>query len=388
MSGDIIYTLKIKRLFMKSLSKFKVIEQGNSKIICFFDRLDAKSVSGLWQDIKKSVGNPAGLILDLEKVEYFDSAGAMLVSYLKSFARNRGIKNISVINCRPEFSSLIDLAESVDLVKSRIFEPEKFSFVETKGKQVSDLLRETKEFISYTGEITWALIQSLLHPGSIRWKSTFLIAERSGVDALPIVVLISFIVGLVMAFQAAVPMKMFGAELYVANLIGIAMVRELGPLMTAIVLAGRSSSAFAAEIGTMRINEEIDALSVMGIDPIKFLIVPRVIASTFITPLLTIFANLVGIAGGAVVLISMGYPVIAYYNQIVSFVGWNDFAGGIIKCLVFGLLIAATGCIRGYQTQSGPSAVGISTTKAVVTGIVLVAVFDGIFSIIYYSLGI
>jgi phospholipid/cholesterol/gamma-HCH transport system permease protein len=208
------------------------------------------------------------------------------------------------------------------------------------------------------------------------------------VDALPIVALISFIVGLVMAFQAAVPMRMFGAELYVANLIGIAMVRELGPLMTAIVLAGRSASAFAAEIGTMRINEEIDALTVMGLDPVRFLIVPRVIAATLITPLLTIFSNLVGILGGALVITSMGYPIVSYYNQIASFVEWNDFAGGMVKCFVFGILIATAGCIRGYQTLSGPSAVGISTTRAVVTGIILIAVFDGIFSIVYYVLGV
>ena len=191
-----------------------------------------------------------------------------------------------------------------------------------------------------------------------------------------------------MAFQAAIPMKMFGAELYVSNLIGIAMIRELGPLMTAIVLAGRSSSAFAAEIGTMRINEEIDALTVMGIDPIKFLIVPRIIASVVITPLLTIFSNLVGILGGALVITSMGYPIIAYYNQIAAFVKWNDFTGGMLKCIVFGLLIAISGCIRGYQTQSGSSAVGISTTRAVVTGIVLIAIFDGMFSITFYYLGI
>lgn len=158
--------------------------------------------------------------------------------------------------------------------------------------------------------------------------------------------------------------------------------------MTAIVLAGRSSSAFAAEIGTMRINEEIDALTVMGLDPVKFLIVPRIIASTLITPLLTIFANLMGILGGALVITSMGHPIIAYYNQIASFVTWTDFAGGLIKCFVFGILIAASGCIRGYQTQSGPSAVGISTTRAVVTGIVLIAIFDGIFSIIYFYLGV
>jgi phospholipid/cholesterol/gamma-HCH transport system permease protein len=238
------------------------------------------------------------------------------------------------------------------------------------------------------GQITRALIHAFFHPVSVRWKDALLTAERSGVNALPIVTLISFIVGLVMAFQSAMPMKMFGAEIYVANLIGIAMVRELGPLMTAIILAGRSGSAFAAEIGTMKINEEIDALSTMGLDPVRFLMVPRIIAAVFITPLLTIFSNFVGIMGGSIVLLSMGYPAVTYYSQVVSFVTWIDFTGGLVKCFVFGILIAASGCIRGIETQSGPGAVGASTTSAVVTGITLIAVFDGIFSVLFYCLGI
>ncbi len=375
---------------MKSLTQLTVLKKDNSTTICLAGRLDAQSVTGLWRDVIKKipVNKAARLTLDLEKVEYLDSAGAMFVCHFKRFASNKGINKIYFSNLKPEYSSLIELAGSITREDSLIFLPEKLTFFETKGKQVSDLLKGTKEFISYIGEIFWALVQSLLRPKTIRWSDTFLIAERSGVDALPIVALISFIVGLVMAFQAAIPMKMFGAELYVSNLIGIAMIRELGPLMTAIVLAGRSSSAFAAEIGTMRINEEIDALTVMGIDPIKFLIVPRIIASVVITPLLTIFSNLVGILGGALVITSMGYPIIAYYNQIASFVKWNDFTGGMIKCVVFGLLIAISGCIRGYQTQSGSSAVGISTTRAVVTGIVLIAIFDGMFSITFYYLGI
>ena len=375
---------------MKTLPKFTISKENQTTVIAFAARLDAKGASGLLQGItrKISAGNTTNLILDLEKVDYIDTAGAAFICYLETLGKARGFKNISIINLKQAYSTLIDRAKEIRQKNFSKQIPKNLSFVENKGKSVSDFLSETKEFITDTGEIIWALVQSLRHPKQIRWSDTFLIAERSGVDALPIVALISFIVGLVMAFQAAIPMRMFGAEIYVANLIGISMVRELGPLMTAIVLAGRSSSAFAAEIGTMRINEEIDALTVMGLDPVRFLIVPRIIASTFITPLLTIFSNLMGILGGALVVTSMGHPIISYYNQIASFVEWNDFAGGLIKCFVFGILIAATGCIRGYQTQSGPSAVGISTTRAVVTSIILIAVFDGIFSIIYFYLGI
>ncbi len=375
---------------MNFLPQFIVSKDSHGALISIIGRLDAKGASSLWHAITQKISNTdlPNLTLNLEKVNYLDTAGATFIYHIEKLARTRGVKAFFIVNLKQEFSPLIELAKTIKQKDFSNQTPQKLSFVENKGKNLSDTFSETKEFITYIGEITWALIQSLKHPKTIRWADTFLVAERAGVDALPIVALISFIVGLVMAFQAAIPMRMFGAELYVANLIGIAMIRELGPLMTAIVLAGRSSSAFAAEIGTMRINEEIDALTVMGLDPIRFLIVPRVIALTVITPLLTIFSNLVGILGGALVITSLGYPIISYYNQIASFVEWNDFAGGLVKCFVFGILIATSGCIRGYQTQSGPSAVGVSTTRAVVTGIVLIAIFDGIFSIMYYYLGI
>jgi len=166
------------------------------------------------------------------------------------------------------------------------------------------------------------------------------------------------------------------------------MTRELGPIMTAIVLAGRSASAFAAELGTMKVNEEIDALSTMGLDPLRFLVVPRVIAAVVMTPLLTVFAIFLGIIGGAVVLLSLGFPLIAYVNQVLSAITYADFLGGIVKCFVFGVLIAGIGCLRGLQTQTGPSAVGDSTTRAVVSGIILIVVTDGIFSVAYFYLGV
>jgi len=372
------------------MKQWTVSTQDGDTALSLTGRLDAKSAALLLPEGLRIIAETRtpSLVLDLEAVDYMDTAGAAFLCLLENEAGKKGIQNFSMVHLKSGFSTLVNMAKDVRQADFSAQRPEPLSFVENRGKSLLDTLAEAKEFITYTGEITLALFQSLLRPKKIRWADTFLVAERAGVDALPIVALISFIVGLVMAFQAAIPMRMFGAELYVANLIGIAMVRELGPLMTAIILAGRSASAFAAEIGTMRINEEIDALTVMGLDPVKFLIVPRIIAATFITPLLTLFSNLVGILGGAVVITSMGYPFISYYDQIASFVSWGDLTGGLVKCFVFGILIAAAGCIRGYQTESGPSAVGISTTRAVVTGIVLIAVFDGIFSIVYYSLGI
>lgn len=352
-------------------------------------RLDAANAAKIWKQTIDQINSSQiqELNLDLQSVTYLNTAGASFIIDVEQGCLKQN-KAIVISNLDPAYKPILDLARNTQISSSNLITPQPLSFIEQKGKKLADILSDTREFITFVGQITGALFQSMRNPGSIRWADTIKIAERAGVDALPIVALISFIVGLVMAFQAAIPMRMFGAELYVANLIGISMVRELAPLMTAIVLAGRSASAFAAEIGTMRINEEIDALTVMGLDPVRFLIIPRVIASTIMTPLLTIFANLMGMLGGALVILSFGYPIIAYYNQIVTFVGLNDFIGGLVKCFVFGILIAATGCIRGYQTKSGASAVGISTTRAVVSGIILIAVFDGIFSIVYYYLGI
>ncbi|WDP87767.1 MAG: ABC transporter permease [Desulfobacter sp.] len=361
--------------------------ETNTLTLSFSGHLDGPGVASLWKkalDVLKKT-NSQKIKFNLEAVDYLDMAGATFISHLNQLGATMN-KGVLILGLKTEFSPLLKMAAQSYKVQT----PEKgpVSKLSRTGEKLAAVLADVKIFITFIGEITWALVTSLKNPSSIRWAETWMVAERSGVDALPIVALISFILGLVMAFQAAIPMKMFGAEIYVANLIGIAMVRELGPLMTAIVLAGRSASAFAAEIGTMKINEEIDALTVMGMEPVKFLILPRVIAATLITPLLTVFSNLVGILGGALVIISFGYPWIAYYNQVVNFVTWQDLTGGLVKCFVFGLLIAATGCIRGYQTLRGPSAVGDSTTRAVVSSIILVAVFDGIFSIVYYYLGV
>ena len=167
--------------------------------------------------------------------------------------------------------------------------------------------------ISFVGELTSALVKAAFHLRRVRWGETLRIAEAVGVNALPIVALIGFLMGLIMAFQAAIPLRQFGAQIYVANLIGLSILRELGPLMTAIVVAGRSGSAFAAELGTMKVREEIDALITMGLDPVRFLVVTRVIAAVLMTPLLTIFADLIGVLGGSVVLLSLGFSWVTFF---------------------------------------------------------------------------
>lgn len=260
--------------------------------------------------------------------------------------------------------------------------------MEQIGRATVTLWHDVVALIAFVGELCAALGRAARRPGLIRWKDVFLTAELAGVNALPIVALLGFLLGLIMAFQSAIPMREFGADIYVANLIGLSMLRELGPLLTAIILAGRSGSAFAAELGTMKVSEELDALVTMGLEPVDFLVVPRVIAAVVMTPLLAIWAGFLGLIGGAVVMRSLGFPFVTYVIQVESAVTVSDMIGGLSKAFVFGIVVAAIGCLRGLQTRSGASAVGESTTRAVVSGLVLITIVDGVFAVVFYYLGL
>jgi len=191
-----------------------------------------------------------------------------------------------------------------------------------------------------------------------------------------------------MSFQSAIPMQRFGAEIFVANLVSMSLFRELGPLMTAVIIAGRTASSFAAEIGTMKVSEEIDAIKTMGLSPLEFLVIPRLIAAIIISPMLTTFFNLAGLIGSAVVMMSFQYPFITFVNQVLSAVKNLDMLGGLFKATVFGSVIAAIGCYHGLNTSTGASSVGEATTRSVVNGIISIAILDGIFSVLFYYLGI
>jgi phospholipid/cholesterol/gamma-HCH transport system permease protein len=245
-----------------------------------------------------------------------------------------------------------------------------------------------RALLEFAGELAVAILRAARRPRSVRWSNAWLTAEQAGVDGLPIIALVGFLLGLILAFEAGIAMRRFGAEIFVANLLAISMLRELGPLVTAIILAGRTGSAFAAELGTMKVGEEIDALITMGLEPVRFLVLPRVLAAVTMTPLLTVFANLFGLIGGAVVMQSMGFPLVTYVNQILSAVEMKDFLVGLFKSLVYGIVVAAIGCLRGLQTTTGASAVGQSTTSAVVSGIILIAIVDGVFAVVLNALGL
>ena len=213
--------------------------------------------------------------------------------------------------------------------------------------------------------------------------------QECGAQALPIVTLISFLVGLILAFVGAVQLKQFGAQIYVANLVGLGMAREMGAMMTAIIMAGRTGAAFAAQLGTMRVNQEIDALTTLGIAPMQYLVLPRMLALMLMMPLLCLYADLVGIVGGAVVGITMlDLGIVEYFNQTQQALSVTDFVLGLIKSVVFGVLVAIAGCLRGMQCGNSSAAVGNAATSAVVTGIVFIVVSDSILTVLYDVLGV
>lgn len=277
---------------------------------------------------------------------------------------------------------LLELASAVPekkTYKETVREP----FLSRIGASAINFKRSVDEVLAFIGDIFLAFIRLLQGKARFRRSDLSLIIQDCGAQALPIVSLISFLVGLILAFVGAVQLKMFGAQIYVADLVGIAMVREMGAMMTGIIMAGRTGAAFAAQLGTMQVNEEIDALTTMGISPMEFLVLPRMLALVLMMPLLCLYADLVGILGGVVVGIGMlDLSFTQYFHQTQAALDLTNFALGIFKGTFYGILIALFGCLRGIQCGRSASAVGIAATSAVVTAIVAIIVSDGIFAVI------
>ncbi len=220
----------------------------------------------------------------------------------------------------------------------------------------------------------------------IRWHLTFVQMERIGVHSIPIVCIISFCVGLIIAMQSAYQLARFGATIFVADLVGVAVTRELGPLITAIIIAGRSGSAIAAEIGTMKVAEEIDALETMALNPVNFLIVPRTLAMLLVLPCLTVLADFVGIAGGFVLAVTnLKIPFIAYFNETAQAILLKDFLTGLVKSVFFAVIIAQIGAYQGFNVEGGAEGVGKSTTASVVVSIFMIILADLVFTTLFYS---
>lgn len=351
----------------------------------FWGRLDAPRSSALLRELDAFFrkGAPSSLSVDLSRVTYLDDFGALVLVELKNMMAGAN-RSFRIQNPGREIQELLHIFHFDSLGASTVLSKKQTPGILVRfGDAALRHADDMKYLVSFIGSVCLALVHICIHPKSLRTEETFSYMQKTGVDALPIVSLISFLLGLIMAFMSAVQLKQFGANIYVASLVSLAMVRELGPIMTAIIVAGRSGSAFAAEIGTMKISEEVDALYTMGFDPTRFLVLPKLIASVVVVPLLTLFSNLFAILGGLLVGVSMlDLTMSSYMAQTLKTLSLFDFTLGLIKSVVFALLIAWIGCLRGFQVRGGAAAVGKATTSAVVSSIFLIVFTDSVFSVI------
>lgn len=264
---------------------------------------------------------------------------------------------------------------------------EKLDVLSQIGKDTVFFGNSIKDALTFIGEVCAALLNALHHPKEFRLKEILKVSMETGTNAVGIVCLIGFLMGIIIAFETALVAQIFGAVIFVVNGIGVALTRELGPLMTAILFAGRSGSAFAAQLGTQKVNEELNALTTFGLDPVHFLVVPRIVASTLILPLLSVFATLIGVLGGGLIMLMYDITFTQFYVQLIGATSVADVLFGIVKSAVFGFVISLIGCYCGLRTGAGAAAVGLSTTRAVVLSIVWIVLIDGTAALLMNRLG-
>lgn len=323
--------------------------------------------------------------IDLGGVERLDTVGAWLIHRLR-----RDGSGIALVNVTPDQMALIEAVAAADQ-PCRI-RPEPIPFWERElgrvGAYMVEFARTTGAGLAFIGEALIAGWRAMTSRRGLRWNSVSLQVERTGVDALGIIGLMSFLIGIVLAQQGAVQLAQFGADVFVINLVGRATFRELGILLTAIMVAGRSASAFAAQIGSMKLAEEVDAMRTMGLDPMELLVLPRVVALVLVMPLLAFYASVLAVTGGGLFAwVSLDIPPATFVQRLREVVPMTDFWIGISKAPVFGAVIAIVGCFQGFQVSGNAESVGLRTTLAVVQAIFLVIVLDAFFAVFYSALG-
>ena len=331
---------------------------------------------------------PQRLSFDTAQLTHWDSGLLAFLTQASEICRARGIVEDRT-SLPVGLRRLLELAEAVPEKKGARSKVARISFFERAGNVTLGYGLSVGEFLAFLGELSIAF--GKFFRGKARYRKVDLLEaiQQCGANAVGIVTLISFLVGVILAFMGAVQLSQFGAAIYVADLVGIGMVREMGAMMTAIIMSGRTGAAFAAKLGTMKVTQEIDALTTMGISPLEFLVLPRVLALVLMMPLLCLYADFVGIIGGAFVGVSMlELAARSYFQETISTLTFTNLLGGLVKATVYGALIGVAGCLRGFQCGTSSSAVGDATTQAVVTSIVMVVVACGIFAVVFNVLKI
>ena len=360
---------------------------GNESVLALAGTFDVASAAAARIELADRLAGAGvtALSVDASGIDRGDMSGMALLYELAEGRLVPGVR-ATIRGLRPEFQTLLAAFPAPDALADLEAAPERRRIFDQVGAATLSMLTDLRAQMTFLGGIVLGFGAALRRPRAMRWREVGVVFEKAGVNALPIVSLISLLMGLVIAFEAAQPLEMFGAQIFIANMIGLVMIREFSPIFTAIIFAGRSGSAFAAEIGTMKVNEELNALETMGLDPLRFLVIQRVFAGTMLMPVLAAYSMVWGVLGGIFVMMAMGFPFAQIWTQLVGALGIWDVIVGISKSFVFGAIIAGLGCLRGMQTKEGPNAVGDSTTRAVVAGILMIIIVDAVYSVLTYVL--
>ena len=345
-------------------------------------------IDDLARDLDATTPVPTALTLDCAGLTDWDSG---LVAYLlgaRDLAMQRNLP-MDEVGLPDGVRGLLRLATAVPDRSGGKPAALHGGFLREVGSEALELVRSTGEIMAFLGEVALSLRRLIRGQARLRRADLWLAIQEAGAQALPIVSMVSFLVGMILAYVGAQQLAKFGARIFVADLVGLATVIQMGALVTAIVLAGRTGAAYAAHIGTMQVNEEVDALSTLGLSPMDFLVLPRMLALVLMTPLLTVYSDLMGILGGALVGVLVGgISPTEYLNQTQAAIGWNHIIQGLISATFYGAIVAVSGCLRGMQCGRSAAAVGQATTSAVVTAIVFIVIAAAVLTVVFNAMGL
>jgi phospholipid/cholesterol/gamma-HCH transport system permease protein len=357
------------------------VDAGSDRLALRFEgAFPAEVIPAMQARVRELAGRDAGPVeLDLSGVERMDGSTMAVLLDLRA-----ELPSARVVGARDAVARLYELYEAAGRRPTGRAAPRPQPALEQIGRAVAGFGDGVNGALDYLGSPLAAAAGTVRRPGTINWGDVGRLMERAGADGLPIVVMITFLVGMVTAFQAIVQLQQFGADIFVADLVALSVARELGPLMTAIIVAGRSGAAFSAELGTMAVSEEIDALRTLGLSPYGFLVYPRIVALVLVVPLLTLVGDLCGILGGlSVSMLRLDITLAAYWQRTVQILDLWDVGSGVLKSVVFGWAIAVVACQRGLATRGGAAGVGLSTTSAVVASLFSLVVIDALFTVLF-----
>lgn len=354
-------------------------------------RWTIKTAPAIETDINNLTPGSLGRVtIDFSKLDAVDTAGALLIRRLCNRIESAG-NSIDMVGLSDIHAALLErvtVASSCEPLPVEIYRPFR-AMVERIGQAAYEAWEEAADLLYFLGVTSVTAVRGIIRPQSIRFISVLSHIERVGFNSMPIIGLLSFLIGIVVAYQGADQLRRFGAEIFTVDLLGVSIFREMGILLAAIVIAGRSGSAFAAQIGTMQVNQEVDAIRTLGLDPVEILVLPRVMALLISMPLIAAYADVMGlIGGGLMVILTLDVSFYQFLERLQSAVTVWTFWAGIIKAPVFGFAIALTGCREGLKVTGSAESVGLHTTRAVVISIFLVIVSDALFSILFSAFGI